>query len=278
VLDLLEQLMPANAPAVRDVFLAFHRPGAKEDFAWTAFWTRWGEVDGAAALEYFTAHPELGGSGAGTNAMAGFIGNDRTTARRWLNTHGDVPGFDVLARVYVENLARTDLSTATEELFALPLQSEQRYIGLGPIVLEALISGGMHAVDGWFAQLNDVQKKEAFIHTVWAVKDTDLDALTAWYSAQADKPWRDDKTPQRHCASLRRARSGGFNRMAFVAATIPANGTTCRTAHGSRCLGRAEMPLMPQGGCCRTWISHGFQRLQVDTCVADEALPPKQSC
>jgi len=193
VLDLLDKLTAENAPAVRDVFLAAHRPGDKEDFAWIAFWTRWGEVDGGAALEYFATHPELAGTGAGTNAMAGFIGSDRATARRWLTDHRDLNGFDLLARVYAENLAKTDASMATQELFSITSDPSQRYIGLGPIVLEALTSGGMQGVEGWFANLNDMQKKEAFIHTVWAIKDVDLDALTAWYSAQADKPWRDDK-------------------------------------------------------------------------------------
>jgi hypothetical protein len=194
VLDLLEYLTPKNAPVVRDVFLALRKANAKDDFAWAAFWTRWGEIDGAAALEYAAAaHPELGGSGAGTNAMEGFIGADSTVARRWLSTHGDLPAFDVFARVYVESLAKTDFSMATHDLFALPLQPEERYSSLGPIVREALNSGGIIGVERWFEQLNDLQKKEAFIHTVWAIKDADLDALTSWYSAQADRSWRDDK-------------------------------------------------------------------------------------
>jgi hypothetical protein len=193
VLDLLDKLTPENAPAVRDVFVAAHRPGDKEDFAWIAFWTRWGEVDGGSALQYFATHPELAGSAAGTHAMAGFIGLDRTAARHWLADHRDLDGFEVLARVYAENLAKTDVAMATEELFSITSDPAQRYIGLGPIVLEALTSGGMQGVEGWFANLNDMQKKEAFIHTVWAIKDVDLDALTRWYSAQADKPWRDDK-------------------------------------------------------------------------------------
>lgn len=194
VLDLLEYLTPENAPAVRDVFLAFRKPGAKEDFAWSAFWTRWGQIDGLAALEYVTAaHPELGGSGAGTNVMEGLVGTDSTVVRKWLNAHLDLPVFDVFARVYVENLARTNLSMATHDLFAFPLEPEERYSCFGPIVKEALLSGGINGVEGWFRELNDFQKKEAFIHAVWAIKDADLNAVTSWYSAQADKPWRNDK-------------------------------------------------------------------------------------
>ena len=194
VLDLLEHLTPENAAAVRDVFLAFHKANTKEDFAWAAFWTRWGQIDGPAALEYAAgAHPELGGSGAGTNAMEGFMLTDSTIVRRWLTEHADLPAFDVFARVYVESLAKTDVSMATHDLFALPLQPEERYSCFGPIIREALNSGGTSGVEAWFGQLNDLQKKEAFVHAVWAIKDADLDAVTSWYSAQADKPWRDDK-------------------------------------------------------------------------------------
>jgi hypothetical protein len=194
VLDLLEHLTPENAAAVRDVFLAFRKANAKEDFAWAAFWTRWGQIDGPAALEYAAnAHSELGGSGAGTNAMEGFIENDSVSGREWLATHSHLPSFDVFARVYVERLAKTDIAAATQDLFSLPLQPEQRYDCFGPIIREALNARGVGGVQGWFAQLNDLQKKEAFVHTVWAMRDSDLDAVTSWYSAQADKPWRDDK-------------------------------------------------------------------------------------
>lgn len=61
-----------------------------------------------------------------------------------------------------------------------PLQPAERCSSFGPIIREALNSGGTSGVEAWFGQLNDLQKKEAFVHAVWAIKDADLDVLTSW--------------------------------------------------------------------------------------------------
>jgi hypothetical protein len=259
------------------VFLAFHKANTKEDFAWAAFWTRWGQIDGPAALEYAAgAHPELGGSGAGTNAMEGFMLADSTIVRRWLTAHPDLPAFDVFARVYIESLAKTDVSMATQDLFTLPLQAQERYSCFGPIIREALNSGGTRAVEGWFGQLNDLQKKEAFVHAAWAIKDADLDAATSWYSAQADKPWRDANTLMTSCAdmlsAIRQDLLNGFCRFHPLHKQVNLQDYLRQLTHGL-----VTTPRVRRRGFCKIPIRRGLQRRQAGMCAADVAPPRRQT-
>jgi hypothetical protein len=46
ILNLLEFLTPQNEESIRKLFAEFGEQGIREDFAWSAYWRRRGEIDG----------------------------------------------------------------------------------------------------------------------------------------------------------------------------------------------------------------------------------------
>lgn len=105
VLDLLEYMTPQNARRVRDIFVEFDKRGIGLEFAWRAFWTRWGEIDGPGAIDFAVSQPDLvrGGHWHYESLMSGWAAVDPAAAGRWLRTGASRSG---RARIKVKVIAR----------------------------------------------------------------------------------------------------------------------------------------------------------------------------
>lgn len=194
LLDLMEHLTPEAAPLVREAFFELKKAGFTSEFGWWSFCTRWGEIDPEGAFKYFSERPDDPGRGnVASHLMEGWMAVDAHGARTWLADHRDSPFFREAFGSYIKNSARTNLSQATRDVFALAPDSDTLWHNLGPLVESARTSGQMEGVTSWFDGLTDTEKSAAFEHALWAFKDADLFTAVEWFTQNADKPWRNDK-------------------------------------------------------------------------------------
>jgi len=194
--DLMEYLTPQNAPRIEAVFGEFNEVGIRLDDGWWAFWVRWGEIDGAGVFAHLLADPGQRAAGHWhfENAMLGWAVVDSVAAEAWLAAHRDAPFYDSIYLALITACGYTDLDRATAAAFALaPQQVGRLHDALGSIAENAYRKGGPPGVAEWFARLNDSAKKMALIHAHYRINRGDPAFAQTWFTAQADKPWRDDK-------------------------------------------------------------------------------------
>ena len=193
-LDLFEYLTPESAVRIVDVFGEFYQRGIQQELAWRTFWTRWGEIDGAGALEFAVNNPKFARSGHLhiEMLMKGWSTVDPDSAERWLRAHPEVPHQGWMAAALAGSWATSDPDRATSMLFSLPLKPDELNQGLGTLAETLRLTGGLEKVGVWFERLDAPVKQLAFSHAAARIKDGDLDYAKDWFALQADKPWRVD--------------------------------------------------------------------------------------
>ena len=193
LLDLFEYLTPQNAEAVRGLFFEFDKVGVRQGFAWEAFWTRWGEVDGAGAMRYLRDHPDEGGQEwSYNNMMAGWAATDPAAARGWLLANGDDPHLRESLSGYAREAARADLSRTTRDVFASSQDNGVVFWAVSALC-DAANRAGIGGVQKWFDTLSPKEKAIAFEHAQWRINDAPVEVAAEWFRQQAGEPWRDDK-------------------------------------------------------------------------------------
>ena len=196
ILDLLEFLTPENAERVRNLFFEYDKKGVGLDFAWSAFWTRWGEIDPLGALNFALSQKDLlerAGHPHLQNIMRGWSAVDPVAAQRWLREHPQVPHYKWLVSALAANWAVTNASDATAFVLSLPLDENILQNSLGEIAETLRKVSGPERVEAWFAGLDDRAKPLAFNHAASRIKDGNIEKTKSWFASQADKPWRDDR-------------------------------------------------------------------------------------
>jgi hypothetical protein len=194
--DLMEYLTPRNARRIEALFGEFSEMGIRLDDGWWAFWVRWGEIDGSGVFAHLLSDP--GQKAAGhwhfENAMLGWATVNPAAAEAWLAAHRDAPFYDAIYVALITAYGYTDLNRATAAALALaPQQVGRLHDALGSIAENAYREGGAPGVAEWFEKLNDSAKNIGLIHAHYRINRGDPAFARAWFTAQADKPWRDDK-------------------------------------------------------------------------------------
>nr|MDQ3625375.1 hypothetical protein [Verrucomicrobiota bacterium] len=194
ILELLEKLTPENALAVREIFLDFDRIGEQQPFAWWAFWTRWGEIDGPGVMEYlFRNQDQRGGLTPHKHAIQAWSATDLEGAKRWLLKQRDHPHFaESLNSLLVEYARYAGAERATAEVLTFGLGHEALPQPLAAIAGVAY-RRGPGALQQWFDTLPDEHKAVGYTRVLWRLKDRELPVAIDWITAHADKPWRNDE-------------------------------------------------------------------------------------
>lgn len=194
ILELLEKLTRENALAVREIFLDFDRIGEQQPFAWWAFWTRWGEIDGAGVMEYLFRNPDQrGGLTPHKHAIQAWSATDPEGAKRWLLKQRDHPHFaESLNSLLVEYARFAGAERATAEVLAMGLGYDELQQPLAAIASVAYRTGP-GALQHWFDALPDEHKPVGYDRVLWRLKDRELPVAIDWITAHADKPWRNDQ-------------------------------------------------------------------------------------
>jgi hypothetical protein len=197
-LEMLAQLTPGDATAVRDLFRKMEKQGRQFPFEWTAFWPRWGEVDGGGALEFLKNNewPSYRPTAA-EMILRGWAKTNPASARAWLETNRDSPWYDGALRGYLDGLARGDLDRATNEVAGLG-QGRPLTRLMEVLTEQALRQRQLGGMISWWESLPDDSKdgsarREAVGHVYWRLQSATPERAAEWLAALSKGPYRSEQ-------------------------------------------------------------------------------------
>jgi hypothetical protein len=221
---LLESLRPEDTVAIQELFAAMGKEGRPfEEYRY--FGTRWGEVDGRGAMEYFKTHPELRlspwdmrqvikgwGQSAPQEALAWLAENKDFAQRYPQATNGVLQGW-----------SRSDPDAAASWLLTNSTNPALTASSLSEIMLEQLYGKGLKGSGDWLVSLPDSADVNAAKHAAWVSIQNRLyslgtdDAAALWgtMSNQSWIGWSDFEAFSRNAS----AASGGDD-AAFLGAVL----------------------------------------------------------
>ncbi len=185
---LMGVMRPIDAPAVRELFNEADRRGVYFSAEWKPFWSRWGEVDGPAAMAEVTKKEQSNLRNTVAHAASGWASKDPQAAFLWLSEWGQNEYYwDTVYTAMVGGFAVHDLTGATD--VALKIAGEK------PITLDsamgqladAAILQGVEGMTAWLKSLpsDDALRERAFGHAHYRVKRTGNDSLADWLGTLA---------------------------------------------------------------------------------------------
>jgi hypothetical protein len=221
---MLSSLTATNAPEIRELFRKMDAHGRWFVPEWDAFWSRWGEVDGPAALEEVKAtgsadyQPTLA-----EKILKGWATKDPQGAKGWLAANTSSPWYDGALRGYLAGLSRIDLDRATQD--ALTLARGRSVDGLSETLTEqALKQRQLSGMLEWWKSLpedtSDVSLRRQAIGDVYQRLQVANDPRAGeWLAELAGTPFRPNDEIGRHAAKI--ASTDPLGAVAWVASLPP---------------------------------------------------------
>jgi hypothetical protein len=196
-LNLIPLLTSAEAAQVRDLFRKLKAEGRHFDYEWATFWPRWGEVDGAGALEHIrTNEPGDMQPALAEMILRGWTKTNSEVARAWLAANPSSPFYGAALRGYVDGLARRDLTRATRD--ALSMGRGRDMSEFVEVLVEQALQqrrlGGM--LEWWRTLPDDPHEGSARLSAVAPImsrlSEADPARAQTWVTELADTPYRDE--------------------------------------------------------------------------------------
>jgi hypothetical protein len=206
-LAMLSNLTADNALEVRELFRKMDKQGRWFIPEWDAFWSRWGEVDGPAALEHIKTigmrnyQPTLA-----DKVLKGWTAKDPAGARTWLEANTSSPWYDGALRGYLDGLARTNLDRATQDAIAL---GNRRDMGRLTEVLteQALQQRQLGGMLEWWRSLPDDSsegsvRRESIANVYQRLQIANDARAGDWLAELAGTPYRAENQIGRHAEKI----------------------------------------------------------------------------
>lgn len=153
---LIDLLRPEDAAAMHEAFLALHREGRGFGHEYSAFATRWGEVDPVGALDYLAAERPLRMPTPDfANIVRGWAQTDPQAALAWMKEHPDLAASKEGWSAVINGWMRNDPKAATDYLLGADLPPNQLYQSVSYAAVEMQFSGGVEQAVDWIASLPD---------------------------------------------------------------------------------------------------------------------------
>ena len=198
-LAMLSNLTAENAMDVRELFRKMDAQGRWFVPEWNAFWARWGEVDGPAALAQVNAlgsmreyQPMLA-----ERIVKGWATKDPAGARAWLLANTSSSWYEGALRGFLDGQARTNLDAATQDAIVL---GKGRDMGRLTQVLteQALQQRQLSGMLEWWQTLPDdpadgSARREAVAHVFQRLMVASDGRANAWLAELAGTPYRADE-------------------------------------------------------------------------------------
>ena len=204
---LLSNLNSGNAAEVRELFRKMDAQGRWFVPEWDAFWLRWGEVDGRAALEQVptTGNAEYQPMLA-EKILKGWAAKDPAGARNWLTANPSSPLYLGALKGYLTGLARTDLDRATQD--ALALGKDHEIDGISEVLTEQALKQRQLAgmLDWWRSLPEDTGEsslRRQAIGDIYQRLQAANDPRTGdWLTELAGTPFRPENEIGEHAAKI----------------------------------------------------------------------------
>jgi hypothetical protein len=194
----LDEMKPEDANAVHRLLASSMDHGVLYENEWEAFWTRWGEIDGAAAMALTLSLTHEAVPKDVRRIMRGWGATDPEAAARWLEEHQEKQFDDALVGL-TDGYAARDLHGATAlALNAAPSGDPQLPRLMETLSEQALRQGRAPALLAWFEQLPRSGEPEgaravAVGHVSWRLTRMNTDKAMEWVGQQSSAPWRSDR-------------------------------------------------------------------------------------
>jgi len=203
--DLLDQMQPGDAIAIRKQLAATMDQGILYEDEWEAFWTRWGEIAGPEAIKFIlTKQNHDAVSKDLRRVMRGWGAKDAASASQWLNANQQAFAENKkdLADALIglaDGFGSTDLPGATRMVLqAAPAGDPILGSLMETLAEQAVRQGRADAVASWFDQLPADSapggaRRAAMGHVYWRLYQASADRALDFLREQASQPWRSDK-------------------------------------------------------------------------------------
>lgn len=195
-LGILDEMRAENAPAVFETLMELSQQGIVHRRQWEHFWMRWGELDGAAAMEAFQSAPKKWGDVG--QIMWGWGEVNAVEASAWLESHQDLEDFETAVVGITHGHGSRDLKSAT----ALALGASYPGDPLKDRLMEALAEqalrqGTATGVLAWFDSLpgegDSAEARAAAMRHVYSrLGQSEREQVMVWLQKQSASPWRND--------------------------------------------------------------------------------------
>jgi hypothetical protein len=198
-------MQPGDALDVRKQLATAMTQGVLYEEEWSAFWTRWGEIDGPAALDFILTKQNHGAVPKDLRrVMRGWGAKDAAAATAWLEANqGAFPKNkkdlgDALIGL-ADGFGSADLMGATRMILQAAPAGDPL---LGPLTEtlaeQALRQGRSGGVRQWFEQLPmdatpGSARAAAMGHVYWRLYQANPDRAMEFLHEQSSQPWRSDK-------------------------------------------------------------------------------------
>lgn len=195
---LLDEMKPSDAIAVRKLLARTMDQGVLYESLWAAFWTRWGELDGAAAMEYILSTQTHGAVPKDIRrVMRGWGASNPEQAAAWAEANQGKYLRDELVGL-TDGYASVDLAGATAMALQAAPEGDANLGALMEVLAEQANRQGRTAgVTAWFDQLpqgtTEGARGKALDHVYWRLLSADVEKAKDWVRLQSTQPWRSDR-------------------------------------------------------------------------------------
>lgn len=200
----LNTMTAGQAGEVEQLIRSLQREGMNLYDEWSAFYTRWGELDPVTALEEMEKRRVGDDSDRSIidpqhRIMAAWASLHPQQVQAWLEAHPDHPESVSLWVSFIEGMSQVDLPGAT----ALTLEhtagdKTAQGLAMGALAESAIRQRGKEGMRAWFEELPDEGKASAMEHVHRRNKssapgESAVEKAAAWLAAQASSSWRQDR-------------------------------------------------------------------------------------
>jgi len=211
---LLDKMTKDDAPAIHRKFVELEGAGRPFSEEYAAFATRWGQIDGAGVMAYFSEHGPFLTPNDMREVMAGWGSSRPEEAMAWIAEHKDLVGDTNAYRPVVAGWLQKDPAAATGWLASANLSRQEIGDCLVGATLDKLYSDGIEGMSEWLASLpDDNEDLAAAARQGWNGNQdrfkrlTPEQAATAWSHVGA-QPWMGVQEFGQFCGSVARANEG----------------------------------------------------------------------
>jgi hypothetical protein len=192
-LELLEEMRPEDALAIRELFARLSEKGQKYPFEWAAFWRRWGAIDPEGALRYAESEPRHAGDDRLFERLfRGWASADAEGAKTWLQNHGGHPRFEPAFLGFLDGYANENLEKATR-LTLDSLTPDDPLLGrsLAQLAEHAFKTRYADGLQAWFRDFVPAERsfadarKEAVEKAYKMLLGVNVDTAVRWVAEQS---------------------------------------------------------------------------------------------
>ncbi len=195
-LSILDEMKAETAPLVFQTLVELSQQGIIHRPEWAHFWMRWGELDGAIAMDTFLKAPKKWGDVGQIMWGWGEVNAEHATA--WLQSHQEIEDVDTAIVGITHGHGARNLSDATSMALRVTAGGDPLINRLMEALAEqALRQGTADGVLAWFDTLpadgkSPEARAAAMRHVYSRLGQVDREQVMVWVQKQSSSPWRSD--------------------------------------------------------------------------------------